>query len=110
MTMDNPGEEQAMEEDQNYVGAIDDVDHIMMESLFDLSAYTSDDDGRNDDESNGSSTVPSSSSQLHFTIPHSFSNLYWNLEAVYVQQPGIGNCDGPSLANMCRSCLHTRHH
>jgi hypothetical protein len=55
--MDNPEEEQAMEEDQNY------VDHKMMESLFDLSAYTSDDNGRNDCESDGSSTVPSSSSQ-----------------------------------------------
>jgi hypothetical protein len=61
--MDNPEEEQAMEEDQNYVGGIDDVDHMMMESLFDLSAYTSDDNGRNDDESDGSSTVPSMSSQ-----------------------------------------------
>ena len=64
MTMDNPEEEQAMEEDQNYVGGIDGVDqHKMMESLFDLSAYTSDDNGENDDESDGSSTVQSSSSQ-----------------------------------------------
>ena len=31
--------------------------HKMMESLFDLSAYTSDDNGGNDDESDGSSTA-----------------------------------------------------
>jgi hypothetical protein len=30
MTMDNPEEEQVMEEDQNYVGGIDDVDHVMI--------------------------------------------------------------------------------
>jgi hypothetical protein len=63
MTMDNPEEELATEEDQSYVGGSDDVDHKMMEPLFVLSAYTSNDDGGNDDESDGSSAVPSSSSQ-----------------------------------------------
>jgi hypothetical protein len=64
MTMDNPEEEQATEEDQYYVRGSDDVDHKMMESLFDLSAaYTSNNNGGNDDESDGNSAVPSSSSQ-----------------------------------------------
>ena len=57
--MDNPEEEQATEEDQNYVGGIDDVDLKMMEPLFDLSAYTSNVDGGNYDESNGGRVVSS---------------------------------------------------
>ncbi len=64
MTIDNPEEEQATEEDQYYVRGNDDVDHKMMESLFDLSAaYTSNNNDGNDDESDGNSAVPSSSSQ-----------------------------------------------
>jgi hypothetical protein len=61
MTMDNPEGEQATEEDQNYVGGIDEVYNKMMESL-DLSAYASNGDGGHDDESNGSSAVSSLSS------------------------------------------------
>jgi hypothetical protein len=59
--MEDPGEQQEEEvEDPNYIGGdiIDDVDHEMMESMFNLSAYVS--EGDNDDESDGSSaTVPS---------------------------------------------------
>jgi hypothetical protein len=64
MTMDDLEEPQEMEEDDpNYVGGIDDIDNKMMESLFDLSAYASNDDGGNDDESDSSSAGQSSSSQ-----------------------------------------------
>ncbi|KAI2505553.1 hypothetical protein MHU86_8889 [Fragilaria crotonensis] len=62
--MDDLEEPQEMEEDDpNYVGGTDDIDNKMMESLFDLSAYASNDDGGNDDESDSSSAGESSSSQ-----------------------------------------------
>ena len=45
-------EDEDLVEDQAFIAGVNDVDHEMMDTLFDLSAYMSDDDD-DDDESDG---------------------------------------------------------